>query len=113
MRNRTKSMSPRLSEELEERLHPGRFLGYDRDHIGIALLQREMFVLAVSQFRRAVYLNPYEADFKQHLAWGLFKLGRYSEALETITAALQQKPDDRGALTVRKKILEVLHNETK
>jgi tetratricopeptide (TPR) repeat protein len=113
MRNKTKSMSPRLSEELEERLHPGKFLGYDRDHIGIALLQREMFELAVSQFRRAVYLNPYEADFKQHLAWALLKLGRYGEALEKVTAALQQKPDDTGALTVRKKILEAVDHETK
>jgi tetratricopeptide (TPR) repeat protein len=109
MKNRRKAISPQLSEEIEERLRPAHFLGYDRDHLGIALLEREMFELAVSQFRHAVYLNPYEADFKQHLAWGLFKLGKNREALKIIKAALLQKPDDQGSQTVMKKILETEH----
>jgi tetratricopeptide (TPR) repeat protein len=104
--------SPRLSEELEEKLHPCRYLGYDRDHLGVALLRREMFEAAASQFKRAVYLNPYEAMFKQHLAWCLFRMRAYSDALSAINEALGQNPNDPDASLVREKILsamELLH----
>jgi len=97
--------SPRLSEELEERLRPSRYLGYDRDHLGVALLRREMFEAALSQFRRAVYLNPYEAAFKQHLAWCLYRMESYADALAAIDEALRQKPGDPDAAVVRERIL--------
>jgi tetratricopeptide (TPR) repeat protein len=97
--------SPRLSEELEERLRPSRYLGYDRDHLGVALLRREMFEAAESQFRRAAYLNPYEAMFKQHLAWCLYRMGELEEALAIIDEALKQKPDDPDAPVVRERII--------
>ena len=99
--------SPRLSEELEDRLGPSKYLGYDRDHLGVALLRREMFEAAESQFRRAAMLNPYEAAFKQHLAWCLHRMGRQEEALGIIEAAISQKPDDPDALLVRERILEM------
>ena len=95
----------RLTEELEERLHPSRYLGYDRDHLGVALLRREMFEVAEALFRRAVYLNPYEAGFKQHLAWCLFRMDRLGEALACIDEALSQKPDDPDAPVVRERII--------
>jgi Flp pilus assembly protein TadD len=91
---------------LEERLYPCKYLGYDRDHLGVALLRREMLEAAESQFRRAVRLNPYEAGFKQHLAWCLHRMGRQEEALALIDAAISQKPDDPDALLVRERILE-------
>ena len=100
--------SPRLSEELENRLRPSKYLGYDRDHLGVALLRREMFEAAESLFRRAVLLNPYEAAFKQHLAWCLHRMGREKEALEIIEAALEQKPDDPDAQVVRDRVLDAL-----
>lgn len=97
--------SPKLSEELEDRLRPSRYLGYDRDHLGVALLRREMFEAAASQFKRAVYLNPYESAFKQHLAWCLYKMNRLSEALAEIETALQEKPEDPDSHTIRERIL--------
>ncbi|AEJ20463.1 tetratricopeptide repeat protein [Gracilinema caldarium] len=103
--------SPKLSEELEDQLRPSRYLGYDRDHLGVALLRREMFEAAASQFKRAVYLNPYESAFKQHLAWCLYKMNRLSEALTEIETALQQKPEDPDSLTVRKRILRAQKEE--
>lgn len=36
-------------------------------------MSREAFGIAESQFRRAVWLNPYEPDFQNHLAWCLYK----------------------------------------
>lgn len=104
--------SPKLSEELEERLRPSRYLGYDRDHLGVALLRREMFDAAESQFRRAVYLNPFEAAFKQHLAWCLHRLDRNEEALQFIEEALKLNPEDIDAPVARAKILEALHRTT-
>jgi tetratricopeptide (TPR) repeat protein len=106
MRKNDKVSSPRLTEELEERLRPNRYLGYDRDSLGVALLRREMFTAAESQFRRAVYLNPYEAAFRQHLAWCLHRMGQDAEALTTIEESLRLRPDDPDALTAQDKILE-------
>lgn len=97
--------SPRLSEEFEERLRPSRYLGYDRDHLGVTLLRREMFEAAESQFRRAVYLNPNEAAFKQHLAWCLYRMGELEEGLVVIDEALEQKPGDPDAPVVRERII--------
>jgi Flp pilus assembly protein TadD len=100
--------SPKLTEEAEERLRPSRYLGYDRDRLGIALLRREMFEAAESQFRRAAYLNPYEAAFRQHLAWCLFRMDRLEEAYTEIEEALRMNPDDPDAPVAREKILEKL-----
>jgi tetratricopeptide (TPR) repeat protein len=97
--------SPRLSDEFEERMRPSRYLGYDRDHLGVALLRREMFEAAESQFRRAAYLNPYEAAFKQHLAWCLYRMGELEEALVAIDEALKLKHDDPDAPVVRERII--------
>jgi len=108
---REKVSSPRLSEELEERLRPNRYLGYDRDSLGVALLRREMFTAAESQFRRAVYLNPYEPAFRQHLAWCLHRMRRETEALVIIEESLKLKPNDPDALVVRNKILESMQKE--
>ena len=96
--------SPRFSEELEERLRPCRYLGYDRDRIGVALLRREMLEVAESQFRRAVYLNPFEPRFREHLAWTVFRAGRYTEALTVIDSVIADVPDNRDARIVREKI---------
>ncbi|HEY9054775.1 MAG TPA: tetratricopeptide repeat protein [Rectinemataceae bacterium] len=102
---RSVGMSPRLSEELEERLRPNRFLGYDRDHVGVALLRREMFDAAESQFRRAIYLNPMETGFKVHLAWCLYKMDDLDRALAVVNEVFAEKPDDPDAPIIRDKIL--------
>lgn len=100
--------SPRLSEELEERLRPSRYLGYDRDHLGVAMLRREMFDLAESQFRRAIWLNPHEIGFRQHLAWCLHRMERDDEALEVIREVLALKPDDPDSSVILERINEAL-----
>ena len=86
---------PKLErEEIRENvLRPCRYLGYDRDEIGMHLMGREAFNIAESQFRRAVWLNPFEPEFKEHLAWCLFQQHRYVEALPVIDEAIAQKPD--------------------
>ncbi len=96
--------SPRFSEEMEERLKPNRFLGYDRDHIGVTALRRGMLEVAESQFRRAADLNPYEPRFREHLAWSLFRLERFDEALAVIETVLAERPNDADVLAVKAKI---------
>ena len=97
---------PGPNESREERLRPSRFLGYDRDSLGMYALQREMFEVAESQFRRAAYLNPYEARFKQHLAWVLYKQGKLVEAKQCIVEAISQNPQDMDSRQVLAKIEE-------
>jgi len=105
-KEKNSAMSPKLSEELEERLRPNRFLGYDRDHLGVALLRRDMLEAAESQFRRAVYLNPFEPGFKLHLAWCLYKMNRFREALDCIEEVRADNPDNEDALLIHQKIIE-------
>lgn len=101
-------MTPRLNDAAEERLHPSRYLGYDRDRIGLHLLSKEIYDIAESQFRRAVFLNPYESAFSQHLAWALYKLRRFHEAVRWIETSLSQKPDDPDSQYIARRIREAL-----
>jgi len=84
-------------ERRENALRPSSYLGYDRDQLGLYFNDREMPQLAESQFRRAVWLNPYEPDFKVHLAECLFHRKEYTEAAQWAREALVQKPDHQGA----------------
>jgi len=102
----SRTVSPHLDEIREESMRPSRFLGYDRDSLGLYALQKEMFRVAESQFRRAAYLNPFEARFKQHLAWALYKQGKYADAKLSILEALEQRPDDKDSRHILFKIEE-------
>ena len=68
------------TEIREEALRPSRYLGYDRDALGTYLLSRGALEIAEGQFRRAVWVNPFELSFKVHLAWCVYKQGRLDEA---------------------------------
>ncbi len=68
------------AEIREEALRPSRYLGYNRDGLGAYLISRGAWEIAETQFRRAIWLNPYEPRFKVHLAWCVFKQGRPDEA---------------------------------
>jgi|WetSurMetagenome_2_1015567.scaffolds.fasta_scaffold79017_2 tetratricopeptide (TPR) repeat protein len=93
-----------LTDEQENLMRPSKVLGYDRDNIGIACLEREMYEVALSQFNRAIYLNPYEVRFKKHLAWCYYKCEKYTEALQAVNTALEQKPDDKEAAEIKERI---------
>lgn len=69
---------PQLARE--EALRPCRYLGYDRDRLGVYFIERGALELAESQFRRAVWLNPYEPWFKLHWTIALLALKRMEEA---------------------------------
>jgi tetratricopeptide (TPR) repeat protein len=86
--------SPEMHKRREEALRPCCVLGYDRDALGLHLLKVEAYRLAESQFRRAVWLNPYENRFKEHLAVCLHRQGKTQEAAEW---AAQVPPEQRCA----------------
>ena len=88
------------NELREELLRPSRFLGYDRDMVGLHLMEREAFLIAESQFRRAVLLNPFEPRFKAHLAWCLYELHHYMEAKNWAGKALEQDAQHEVALRI-------------
>ena len=67
--------SARRRERRENILRPCPTLGYDRDALGMHLLSRGAFAIAESQFRRAIWLNPYEPEFREHLAGCLRRQG--------------------------------------
>jgi len=84
-------------EMRENVLRPASFLGYDHDNLGAYFLEREAYDLAENRFRRAIWLNPFEPAFKQHLAWCLSSQARYAEAIEWAARALEQRPGDPEA----------------
>jgi Flp pilus assembly protein TadD len=102
--------SPQRNDQEEEQMRPSRFLGYNRDTLGMHALQNEMFEVAESQFRRAAYLNPYEFRFKQHLAWALYKQGKFSDARQFIMLAIDQAPRDKDNRQLLMKVEEKIGN---
>lgn len=94
-KRRSRSRDPGLIRE--EVLRPSHYLGYDRDEMGVYFLGREAFELAESQFRRAVWLNPYEPVFKTHWALSLIKLNRMAEARSLLLDVLGNHQEDRIA----------------
>lgn len=77
---KSKTTKKDRNERREELLRPSRSLGYDRDELGMYFVSRRAYKIAEPQFRRAVWLNPYEYHFVCHLAWCLYKQERYKEA---------------------------------
>ena len=82
------------NERVEDILRPAPYLGHDRDMLARHLMACGAFHIAESQFRRAVWLNPFEAKFKQHLALCLYEEKQYVEAKGWITRSLEQQPDN-------------------
>jgi tetratricopeptide (TPR) repeat protein len=93
-----------VEERREEILRPSPYLGYDRDALAMHLVRCEALEIAESQFRRSIWLNPFEPLFKQHLAWCLFMQERFAEAREWILQALQAEPNHPE----RKQILQLI-----
>lgn len=84
-------------ERREEALRPSGFLGYNRDALGVYFLGRGADALAESQFRRAVWLNPFELSFKVHWAIALLRLGRPDEAKPLLIETLRADPNRADA----------------
>jgi len=104
--SRKNTRRPDTNEVREDLLRPSNRLGYDRDSIGMHLLACEAFEAAEVLFRRAIWLNPFEPAFKQHLAWCLFRQKRYREALSWVEEALAQDPGSAPCRRMRGQILQ-------
>jgi cytochrome c-type biogenesis protein CcmH/NrfG len=88
--------TPGRNERREDALRPNPYLGYGRDHLALHLMHRGALGIAESQFRRAVWLNPYEPAFKAHLAECLYRRHDYAEARDWAAKALDQDPGNAG-----------------
>ncbi|MGD0139034.1 MAG: tetratricopeptide repeat protein [Tepidisphaeraceae bacterium] len=93
-------------ERRENVMRPSPYLGYDRDELGLYFNDRGAADLAESQFRRAVWLNPYEPEFKVHLAECLYRRRQYVQAAKWADEALKQKPEHHGARHLKQWIQE-------
>jgi Flp pilus assembly protein TadD len=76
-----------FQERREDAMRPNCYLGYDHEALGIYFLEREALKLAEAEFRRAVWLNPFEHRFRIHLAAVLLRTGRKDEARRELDAA--------------------------
>ena len=110
MMSRSKNANFSQNERRENALRPNPYLGYDRDELGKYLLSRGAFKIAESQFRRAIWLNPFEVRFVCHLAWCLYKEGRYHEAkqyIEQVDVKCAEMDDDTRIIIdrIKQKVL--------
>ena len=104
-RGRPALSSAERQERKEELLRPSPFLGYSRETLALHLLARGAYALAEEQFRRMVWLNPFEPRFKANLALCLSRCGKVAEAHAVIKAAVRDHPGDQMILRVRDEAL--------
>jgi hypothetical protein len=81
MSRRSTHRQPRKKTRLDvvnEVLRPNPYLGYAEDAVGVHLF--------------AVWANPYEPQFKVHLARSLCEQRRVGEAVQVLRAVLQSTP---------------------
>jgi Flp pilus assembly protein TadD len=69
-------------------MRPSRCIGYEHDALGMHLVKIGSLLLAESELRRAVWLNPFERRFAKHLAWCLYRKGERGEARDWALRAL-------------------------
>jgi tetratricopeptide (TPR) repeat protein len=108
---RRKKKQQDKNERREDILRPSRYLGYDRDALGVHLLSRGAYKIAETQFRRAVWFNPFEPEFKKHLAHCLYKLGRYAEALQWLSKLPDNEKTDEDSHILLKLIEDKLKRD--
>jgi len=118
MKRGKKSSTKRDRVELrEETLRPSPYLGYGRDKLAVHLISHESCNFAEPQLRRAIWLNPFEPAFKQHLAWCLYKQKQYAEARTWIKKAIEQEPSEinnqQMLETIEKALAGSLENQWK
>lgn len=101
-----KRHKPDREERIENVLRPCPYLGYDRDDLGLYFSDKGAFELAESQFRRAVWVNPFEPEFKVHLAECLYRRHEYAEAAKWVGEALDQSPSHEGGRRLQTWITE-------
>ena len=65
------------------------------NYLGYMLIeQKENLEEALGMIRKAVKISPQSGYIIDSLAWGLYQLGRYSEAIEPMERAIELEPED-------------------
>lgn len=105
MNRKTKPKMDR-EERRENALRPCIYLGYNWDELGLYFNDRGAGHLAEPQFRRAIWLNPYEPEFKVHLAECLYRRKQYDEAAKWVEEGIAQNPEHRDAQDLKRWIAE-------
>ncbi|GEM_PF-1547555 len=98
-----------IGQRREEALRPCQLLGYDHDELAQYLMKRRALKIAEDEFRRAIWLNPYEPLFKEHLALCLAEQKRFDEAQSQITEVLDEKPTSQSAKDILQMIQQSIN----
>lgn len=90
-----RSSSSERQERKEDLLRPSRYLGYDHHALAVHLFSRGAHHLAEKEFKRAVWLNPFEVSFKINLCWCLIRTGSVEEARDLSREILELSPKEK------------------
>ena len=77
----------------ENAMRPSRYLGYDHHRLGLYFIEKQALEPAEIEFRRAVWLNPYQNLFRYNLAKCLCMRKKFPEARQVLVELLQEWPD--------------------
>ena len=67
--------------------------GFNHNNLGCEFARVGYWIAAVSEFEKAVEINPWQASFKANLARAYLSAGDARKAQQTVEAALQQDPN--------------------
>lgn len=98
--------TPEARDRRERLLGPNPYGGHNHNNLGCELFQMGHFEMAAAEFQRAVEINPWKGFFKANLARALLALGQVDGAKAMIRKALDQEPNQPGALFAHALILE-------
>jgi tetratricopeptide (TPR) repeat protein len=90
--------TPEMLARREEALGPNPSGGYNHDDLGCEFYHAGLWNRAVSEFERAVQINPWKAAFKVHLARAYLAMDHLAKAKTAAQSALKQSPDSPEAL---------------
>lgn len=77
----------------EKAIGPNPWGGYNHNSLGREFFQVGYWEMAVSEFEKAVEINPWQALFKVNLARAYLSAGDAKKAQRAVDAALRQEPN--------------------
>ena len=67
-------------------------------------LDQKQYELAITEYNKAIKLNPKKAEFYNHRGMAYFHLSEYSSAMEDLNIAIELDPMSATAYTVRGRV---------
>ncbi|MBI5244674.1 MAG: tetratricopeptide repeat protein [Elusimicrobia bacterium] len=107
---RARTWTPEANARREKAIGRNPWGGYNHNNIGCEFARVGYWAAAVSEFERAVEINPWQASFKANLARAYLGAGELNKAQAAVDAALREEPEMFAAMITAAMIQEKLNH---